>query len=297
MKLKTSLSLIACLLGLSLVLQGCGGSDSSTGTLNLSITDTPVDGLSSVTVAFTGVDLMGPGGETDHAFASEKTIDLLKLQGNTSTSLLQGVTVNAGAYQWIRLDVDLAHSFVVTTGGQQFPLNVPSGSQTGLKLVSGFTVAQGGVSDFAIDFDLRQSMTQTGSGAGSTYTLKPALRIMDLQQVGSVSGTVAATLSIGGALITATTCNPAVYVYSGTGVTLEGYDVTVSGGTAPLTSAEVTLNATSGQYEYTVGFLAPGSYTLAVTCASADAAGQTSLAFSPPQTVTVSTGSNSTANF
>lgn len=282
------------------LLVGCGGSDmsgSGTGALSLSLTDTPVEGASQVMVAFTGVDLMGPSGQTHVALASEQSVDLLTLQGNASATLLKGVTVTAGDYQWLRLDVDEANSFVIATGGGKFPLKVPSGSQSGLKLVSGFTVVQGGKADFVIDFDLRQSLTLDNSGGTTTYTLKPVLRLTDMQQAGTVSGTVASTVSIGGTLITATTCSPAVYVYSGTGITPEGYDVTLSGGTAPLTSAKVSLDSTSGSYTYSVGFLAPGSYTLAATCAAADATGQTTLAFTATKTAVVTANTTTTVNF
>lgn len=277
-------------------LAGCNGS-SSDATLNLAITDTPVEGVSNVVVAFTGVDLMGPGGQQTFTFPSEKTIDLLTLQGNASASLLTGVGIPAGNYQWLRLDIDTANSYVMTSTGGKFPLSIPSGSQSGLKLVSGFTVAQGDLADFTIDFNLRQALTLSNSGGTSTYILTPALRLTNNQQVGTVSGSVASTLSIGGTLITASTCSPAVYVYNGTVTTLNGYDVTVSGGTSPLTSATVSLDNSSGAYTYTVGFLAAGTYTLAVTCASADTTGATSLVFSAMQTATVTANTTSTVNF
>jgi hypothetical protein len=196
------------------------------------------------------------------------------------------------------LDVDGANSFVMATGGGKFPLKIPSGSESGLKLVRGFTVAQGSTSDFVVDFDLRQSLTlDHGAGGSLTYTLKPALRLTDMQQVGTVSGTVTSTLSLGGTLITATDCEPAVYVYSGTGIKPEGYDVTVSGGTAPLTSAKVSLDAKSGDYVYTISFLAPGTYTLAAVCAGADTTGAASLDFSPAKTAAVMANQTVTVNF
>jgi len=289
----------SAILGLLLLagVAACGGGSDATGLLNLSVTDTPVDGAENVVVAFTGVELMGPNGMQSYTFASEQTLDLLKLQGNASAALLNNVTVPAGSYQWLRLDVDTANSYVISSTGGKFPLNIPSGSESGLKLVSGFTVAQGGVADFVIDFDLRQSMTLDNSGGMTTYTLKPALRLIDKQQVGSVTGTVSSTLSIGGTLITATTCSPAVYVYSGTGVVLEGYNVPVTGGTTPLTSATVALDTNTGNYTYTVGFLAPGSYTLAVTCAAMDTTGALTLAFSTSQTATVTSNTSTTIDF
>ena len=287
------------LFGLCLLaaLSACGGSSSADGTLNLSLTDTPVDGATSVVVAFTGVELMGSGGMTSFILPSEQSIDLLKYQGNASAVLLSGVSVPAGDYQWIRLDIDAANSYLITSSGGRFPLDIPSSSQSGLKLVSGFTVAQGGTADFTIDFDLSRSLTLDNAGGTSTYTLKPALRLIDMQQVGSVKGTVAASLSIGGTLITAATCSPAVYVYTGTGIVPQGYNVVVSGGTSPLASATVSLDATTGDYTYTVGFLAPGTYTLAVTCAASDTSGSASLAFSVGKTAAVTADTTTTVDF
>ena len=290
---------VSVILGLLMLtgLSGCGGGSTATGMLNLSVTDTPVDGAQSVVVAFTGIELMGPGGQSNFDFTSEQSLDLLKLQGDASAALLNGVIVPAGNYQWIRLDIDAANSYVIDSKGGKFPLDIPSGSESGLTLVSGFTVAQGGIADFMVDFDLRQSMTLDNSGGTTTYTLKPALRLIDMQSVGTVSGTVANTLGIGGLPITDTTCSPAVYLYQGSGIVPEGYNVTLTGGTAPLTSATVALDTNTGAYAYTVGFLAPGTYTLAVTCAAMDKAGATTLAFSTAQTATVTVNATTTIDF
>jgi len=282
---------------LFLALAGCNGGSGSSATLNLGVTDTPVDGAQSVVVAFTGVELMGPNGQQSYSFTAEKTIDLLKQQGTNSASLLSGVTIPAGNYQWIRLDIDAAHSYIITSSGSQYPLSIPSGSQTGLKLVSGFTVAQGDQADFVIDFNLRKSITLSNGGGIQTYMLTPALRLINQQQVGTISGTLSNSLSIGGTLITDTSCSPAVYVYPGTVTVLDGFNVSVSGGTAPLTSATASLDNTTGAYSYTVGFLAPGTYTLAAICAANDVTGATSLAFSATQTATITANTSTTINF
>lgn len=289
--LLTSLSM------LFLLLAACNGTSSSNGSMSLGITDTPVDGAQQVVVAFTGVALMGPSGQQTFQFASEQSINLLSLQGNASQALLSNVMVPAGSYQWLRLDIDPAHSYVISSSGGQYPLNIPSGSQTGLKLVSGFTVAQGGLSAFTIDFNLRQSLTENNSSGSTTYTLTPALRLINDQQVGSISGTAISTLTIGGESITNSACDPAVYVYPGSTTVFNGFDVTVSGGTSPITSATLTLNSTTGLYDYTVGFLAPGTYVLAATCAGNDATTATNLTLSLPQTATVTANSTTTINF
>ena len=69
---------------------------------------------------------------------------------------------------------------------------VPSGSQTGLKLVRGFTLLAGGSADFTIDFDLRKSVVDPKGGQG--MHLKPALRLIDNAQSGTITGTVAGEL-------------------------------------------------------------------------------------------------------
>jgi hypothetical protein len=277
-------------------LAACNGSSSGSGALTVGVTDTPVDGVSQVVVAFTGIELMGPDGTVNYSLSSEQQINLLSYQGTDDFTLLANQAVPAGNYQWMRLDIDPAHSYVVTDAGAQYPLSIPSGSETGLKLVSGFTVAQGSLSSFVIDFNLRQSLTEDNQGGSITYSLTPALRVVNQQEVGTVAGTVSANLDIGTTPISSTGCDPAVYVYSGTPTTLEGYDATVSGGTMPLTSATLALNASSGLYAYTVGFLAPGTYTLTVTCAGLDVSGGTFVDVTP-QTVTVTANQTATLNF
>lgn len=297
MNKKVAVVFVAALAG---ALAGCnGGGSASAGaaSMTLGVTDTPVDGVQKVNVAFTGVDLMGPNGLVQHTFSKEKTVDLLTLQGNASETLLSGVNIPAGNYQWIRFDIDTSNSDVIGKNGGQYNLTILSSSQTGLKLVSGFTAAQGGQLDFVVDFDLRQAMTSTTTANGTTYMLKPALRLINKQKVGTVSGTTAGTVAIGSNTVAGANCDPAVYVYSGASVTPGGYLATVTNGTTPLTSATVKLDSSTGSYGYTVGFLAPGTYTLALTCSADDTSGSTSLSFTGTQNVDVTANATATANF
>ena len=299
--------------GLAAALAGCNGSGSS-GTLNLSITDTPVDGAQSVVVAFTGVDILSPSGVQSFTFTEghvqiERSVDLLKLQGSASENLLAGVSVPSGNYQGLRLDIDPGNSYIVTSTGAKFPLSMPSGNETGLKIASGFTVEAGNVTDFMIDFDLRKSLTQSTSGGVTIYTLKPSLRLSDPQQAGSISGTVSPSLSIGGTPITDPSCSPAVYVFQGAdanpiiGYTYPAPYIVTTTTEQPLASAAISLDATSGTYTYTVGFLDPGAYTVAVTCAAMDKLPDPNvlttvwLSFSATQNATVTEGGTSTINF
>lgn len=287
--------------GLTLGLAGCPGSSDSggSGMLSVAITDTPVDSVQNVVVAFTGIDVHGPSGIVSFQFQQEKTVDLLTLQGGNDDVLISRSPLPAGDYQWIRLELDLGNSYVVADDGNQYPLTVPSGSETGLKLVSGFTVAQGGEADFAIDFDLRKSlkMTVNGNTGEINYILRPTLRLIDLQQVGAIAGSAAGDMTVGGQPISDPGCSPAVYVYPGTDAVPEGYYVTLPGGTPPLTSATLSLDDSTGNYDYKAGFLVPGAYTLAVTCAANDQDGATSLAFSSRKVANVSNDQTTSVDF
>jgi hypothetical protein len=135
-----------------LTLVGCGGGDSGsplTGALSINLTDAPVDGAAEVVVVFTGVELHRADGEmlSIDFGASTKSIDLIKLQDGVTSALTQNAAVPAGNYDWMRLKVlasknSQGESYIKLLSGQQYPLWIPSGSETGLKLVRSFTVAR-----------------------------------------------------------------------------------------------------------------------------------------------------------
>lgn len=247
----------------ALTLSACNGSGSDTGSMSLAVTDAPIDNATQVVVQFDGVELKPADGKIESFdFSEPKQIDLLAQQGGNSATLLDGVEVPAGDYNWIRLKITAesgkTDSYIKFADGATYPLYIPSGAQTGLKLVSGFTVPAGGSADFTIDFDLRKSVHLPGS-SGADYMLKPALRLVDNVEVGSISGTVSNSLA------TQQGCTPAVYVYSGADATPG--DVNDSDtGTQPITTAQVTMDDATGNYTYKAGFLTAGDYTAAFTC-------------------------------
>lgn len=276
------------------LMAGCNGSSTS-GTLSLGVADTPADSAKSVVVTFTGVRLQGASGPAKKFTFSPKQIDLMATQNGNAASLLNGVVVPAGNYQWVSLLMANGSQATITlTDDTVHTLSIPSGSQTGLKLVSGFTVAAGSQADFTIDFDLRKALTL----ANGTYTLKPAMRLINNQQVGTIAGSASNTSSIGTTSIASSTCgSPAVYIYSGTGVTPT--DVNSTSTVQPITTATLSLNNSTGNYDYTAAFLAPGSYTLAVTCAADDTSTTTvdALAFSAAKDATVTANTTTSVDF
>lgn len=268
------------------LLAACGGSDGSTeqtGFLTVGVTDAPVDFAATVVVQFTGVELKPKGGPAFSIDFSPESPDLLELQGTDRLLLLDGEEVPAGEYEWLRLKVNAdpnvgGDSYLeLALGGEQCELRIPSGEATGLKLVRGFTVGVGAITDFTIDFDLRKSIvappgqtTPVDSCGNQAYLLKPALRIVDNLQVGSISG------SVDGGLIGTACASPneapypgRVYLYGPVpdGETLlpDDYDGVVDdvNGDDPIASAWVDKDT----FRYEIGFVPAGeTYLVAYTC-------------------------------
>jgi Domain of unknown function (DUF4382) len=290
---KFPLSFIAACL-----LAGCGGGGGSgtetpMGRISLGITDAPVDGATAVVVKFIAVELKPEDGS---AFTINLTpaqsVDLLVLAGGGSRALLEDYSVPAGRYQSIRLLIEAQQnqpsSYIDFASGARYPLYVPSGSESGLKLIRGFTVAAGSTSNFTIDFDLRKSVIAP-PGQAPNYLLKPVLRMVDNLQVGAIAGTVDSALITSG-------CSPQVYIFTGAGVVPDDLDPATSPDVDPLVSAPVTLDTATGQYRFRAGFIEVGEYTASFTCdgASDTPEGEEVLVFTGTQNVTVNTNQTTT---
>jgi hypothetical protein len=236
--------------------------------MQLSVADAPVDAAQSVVVKFTGVELVPSSGPSvDITFSTAKVIDLLK-QGGTASAVLFNQPIPAGTYSQIRLmveaDGDPSNSYIVMSDGTTHGLRVPSGSETGLKLVSGFMVPSSGVVDYTIDFDLRQAVV-CPPGQDPACLLKPVERLVDNTSVGNIQGQVSNSLAPAG-------CTPGVYLYRGTVTTPEDMNSTAPADDAnqPLAS-RVPVADSQPPYYYQFTFLEPGTYTVAFTCqASSD---------------------------
>ena len=262
----------------------CGGDGGGTGQMQLSVGDAPVDGAQAVVVKFTGVELTGNGGNpVTINFSPPKTIDLLKDSG-TASAVLFDQPIPAGKYGQIRLmvvaDGDPSNSYIMLSDGTMHGLQVPSGSESGYKLVSGFTVPSGGVVDYTIDFDLRKDIT-CPTGQAPVCTLKPADRLVDNTTVGNIQGVIGNTLIPNG-------CMPGIYLYNGTVTAPEDMNSGASSSDAnqPL-SSKVPVATSQPPYYYQFTFLPPGTYTVAFTCQAAlddPDTGDSSVTFNPVKT-------------
>ena len=281
---------------------GCNGGGSSspsstTGQLILGLTDAPVESATRVVVAFTGIELKPVGDappldpivfdETScnefDAATGTCSIDLLELTGDTRKVVFNG-SIPAGDYEWVRLMVDADRdemdSYIELDDGSMCSIWVPSGDETGLKIVSGITVTANGVSDYTLDFDVRSSLTvppglafQSTEACNQNYILKPAIRIVDTTETGTIAGTVPESLLDGAeACVRESTSqlyeSAAVYIFEnfdGTAVADDIDDESVNPN--PITTASVVYDATAVTYNYEAGFLlAPEDYLVALTC-------------------------------
>jgi hypothetical protein len=286
---RSSALALAC--AVAIALAGCSGgggegttsTTSRTGSFSLGISDAPIDHATNVVIRFTGVEFKPRDGVAfSRDFATARDIDLLQFQGTNRAMLFDGESLEAGEYEWMRLKVaaepNVVDSYINLDGGGQCELRVPSGAETGLKLVRGFTVGVGNVTDLTIDFDVRQSIVQppglrseaTDCG-GQNYLLRPALRVVDTLEVGTISGNVDVALRSSTECAASAVAPGSVYLFgpfSGTdpAPVPDDYDTNDADGMNAITSALVD-EATG---DYTIGFVPAGKYVVAYTCDADD---------------------------
>jgi len=292
--------LFSALLVVSLI--GCGGMedgikgyDSFTGLFSLGITDTPLTEINKAIVQFSGIEIQAASGERlTFDFETPRQIDLLALSGGSREFLLSDQKLPAGQYDWIRLKVeaksDILDSYIELKDGSTRSLKIPSANQTGLKLVRGFEMPLGGITDLTIDFDLRKSI-HTPSDLNDDYILRPTLRMVDNAEVGKIEGVIDPVLI-------KKPDNPActVYIFEGPEVTPDDIDGL---GAEPVTTAVVKFDVDTGQYTYRAAFLNAGEYTVALTYMAADDDPETDdeIEFDKIAQLTVSTGPATSYDF
>ncbi|MFM7431908.1 MAG: DUF4382 domain-containing protein [Gammaproteobacteria bacterium] len=260
------------------------------GFVTLGITDAPVDDAAEVVVVVTGVELQrGPESTITINFDTPKRIDLLRYRDGASFNLLDNQAVLPGNYQWLRLRITTEQnlqsgSYIKLRDGRQFPLHIPSGAETGLKLSKPFVVAQRATTRLMIDFDLRKSVVAP-PGQSPNWILKPSLRLVDLLEVGALERTVDIAALALAQQTTVANCKPGVYVYEGSSVTPDDMDGVATDGVDPLIYQPLTPAAPGAPVNYSFQFLAAGDYTVAATCQADVDADPTRSEYDPTATV------------
>jgi hypothetical protein len=170
---------------------GGGNSTSTSGTLSMAVTDAKPAlpaGIVQVLVTIDEVSVHQSGGGWSSLPLAQTpfTIDLLQFTDGHTTQLVPQATLSTGKYTQMRLGVQSAT--IVTDTGEQIPVEIAS---TDLKTDKNFDfdVTGGGTVVLTVDFDLSQSLVETGSGQ---YKLKPVLHLVRTAEAATITGTIAA---------------------------------------------------------------------------------------------------------
>jgi hypothetical protein len=222
-------------------------------------------------------------------------VDLLSLNADNAETLLDSYTVPAGHYNWLELEVStapMASYAVLQNGGiEPVTIDVPSGS---VRLVSGLTITADQETSFLIDWNLHKGLVDPVGQPG--LLLRPALRVIDMTQYGTLTGVVQMPLVTAGSCANDLSLDigNAVYIYAGHGVTPDDFDATDPD---PVASTAVTQNQV-GDYVYET-LLSPGPYTVAFTCQAINDLPESSeeIVFALPANITIVDGEILTVDF
>jgi hypothetical protein len=152
-----------------------------TGELRLFLTDAPA-AYDSINITFSEISA-----HLDSSWITVVTdpitYNLLELNNGTF-EVLGAADVPAGHYTQIRIKIAAAE---ISVNGEVYPLAVPSGAQTGLKLGPEFTIEAGSAYELMVDFDASRSIVTTGPPYNpQSYKLKPHLRVVAVAITGSI---------------------------------------------------------------------------------------------------------------
>lgn len=157
------------------------------GRLKMYLVDSPST-LDSVIICVTRVEVHKSGSDSTSGWFvindSTRYFDLLLLT-NGASAVLGDTSLAPGQYTQIRLIIGEG-SYVIDQGVKH-ELEIPSASQTGLKLIHQFTIESGKLYELILDFNVEKSIIITGNGK---YKLKPTIRVMPVVISGSISGQV-----------------------------------------------------------------------------------------------------------
>jgi Domain of unknown function (DUF4382) len=234
-------------------LAACGGggdSAPSTGTVSVAVTDATTTEYDAIYVTIGQVAVQKSDGSSWEVISEpNKTYNLLELVNGVIEEL--GIkTLSTGHYTQMRLilidDPDnsinilgqlhaYGNYFIAKNSSSQTELKVPSGFQTGIKIVKGFDINANQTTELILDFDAARSIVMAGNSG--TWLLKPTIKVMETREYGIISGNAGQ----GGVLVSAQTYDASALL------------------AGQVQIAASTVSEINGDYRLLV---APGFYTL-----------------------------------
>lgn len=175
MKTKLITGIAAALTGGIIFFTACKKED-QTGRMTVKMTDAPAAYL-SVNVDVTGLSVNTSENGWIDLPVNAGVYDLLTLQNNVDVVLAGNATLPAGHINQLRLQLGPANSIVTVNG--TFPLTIPSGSETGLKVNIDLDLLPDHTMVLLLDFDANASVVENGAG---DFSLKPVIQLKSVVQ-------------------------------------------------------------------------------------------------------------------
>ena len=259
-----SLLLLSVLAVLTITACSGGGSGgSNTGTLALSLQDAFTDSYQAVYVTINEVQVHLSGDENDDGnwevvAYPYKTYNLLELVNGVRGEL--GLAdLQAGHYTQMRLiigeipdsglnifsELHPYANYVILSDDTVHELKVPSGYQTGIKIVKGFDIGLNQTAELVLDFDASRSVVKAGNSG--KWLLKPTIKVLEVDDYSIIRGIVSE---------------------DGTGTPIEGaivsaqmFDGSAADEADEVVAQAATITDETGAYSL---FVEPGTYNIVV---------------------------------
>lgn len=203
---------IIFLLFISLFMFGCSGgggaSSGGVGTVSISLTDAMSNKFNAVYVTIEDVQVNTKGnGNGNNSWKSTiapnlpKTFNLYDLTNGVREKI--GIAdLASGPYTQMRLIIGTmpdnsinilseAHpyaNYVIDTDNNYQELKIPSGIQTGIKIVHGFTISKDQTTELVLDFNAEKSVVVAGNSGN--WLLKPTIKVGSIKELSIIRGKV-----------------------------------------------------------------------------------------------------------
>ena len=169
--------LFSLVLASAMLLNGCKKDEGGYGDITVNMTDAPA-GYQKVNVDIQAVEvhMVPTSGKAQWMTLTTKSgvYDLLSLQNGIDTNIVVTNQLPAGKITQMRLILGSNNS-LVDNAGNSYPLTIPSGSQTGIKIPGPITVTANATVSVLLDFDADKSVVVQGN---QDFQLKPVIQVL-----------------------------------------------------------------------------------------------------------------------